>query len=137
MPTSNTQRGNSDNPTRIVAGTEMDAQQEIEALREALIWSLGQIREGDCDYMRDCGGSEQENGHFESAACGAGQDSFVMSGSLSPSDSTDKRPVLRGDGKPVDTPLEFKDAAALRRYLMRGKGAHKSRGPLRHGRATR
>lgn len=46
---------------RIVAGTEMDAQQEIEALRDALIWALGNIREGDHDYMRDCGGESQEN----------------------------------------------------------------------------
>ena len=45
----------------VVAGAEMDPQQEIAALREALIWTLGQFNEADCDYMRDCGGEQQEN----------------------------------------------------------------------------
>ena len=56
-----TTRGSSDNARRMVAGTEMDAHQEVDALRESLIWALGQIREGDHDYMHDCGGELQED----------------------------------------------------------------------------
>lgn len=50
-----------DSTKRVVAGTEMDAQQEIAALRESLVWALSQVREDDHDYLHDCGGEAQEN----------------------------------------------------------------------------
>lgn len=50
---------------------------------------------------------------------------------------TDKSYTRRCDGQPVGTPLRFKDAEAAVRYLARGRGARKSRRPLKHGRPRR